>query len=91
MLDTAPGTAPTDMGAWREVCSGMRERRSERAAGVITEASQRYSSSYIMFSIQHRGVSKLARPTALIVRIDRLIMAACISSIGVMFVMVIKD
>lgn len=45
------GTAPTEMGAWRGVCCGMRWRRSERVWGVITEQSVRYSSSALMVRI----------------------------------------
>lgn len=44
----AGGIAPTDSGACRAVCGGMRESRSDSACGEIIEASQRYSNSALI-------------------------------------------
>jgi hypothetical protein len=50
--------------------------------GVMTEASHRYSSSWQSMSVPGGQAECGGRHTALMVRIDRLTMAVCISSTG---------
>jgi hypothetical protein len=80
----APGTAPTDKGACRAVWAGICDNSDDSCCGVMTDASHKYSSSCLRRQSGIGLVALRCLRTALMVRMERLSWAICISSSGAM-------